>query len=410
MTILGYLALFGWVPAVLFIFMVLPQRVAAAIAVVGAWLMLPPFSLIIAGLPDYSKNTAATLGLLLATFLFSSDRLLTFRPRWFDLPMFLYCLCGIPSALLNGLGLYDGLSTVLNYTVMWGMPYLFGRLYFGSPQGLRTFAYAMVVGGLACVPFCLYEMRMSPMLRANIYGGQVGTVLIGTRLGGYRPLLFFSTGLELGLWMTAALLFGLVALALRRDQDDGIGVLRCRALADPAGHNTFLPVDRGACAISRWRSVALVIRPVSDAAVSAWPLNRGTCLRRGAHDQSVVRSTSRGRGRKPGGPGSGSVARVSLYVRKPADREGPPAAGLGVERLESQRGLVRPGQEGEARSDRRALDRRPRVRRVRWAGPALPVDDVAGSLVRLANSGTPLDTARCGGRVPRGGVPRPLHD
>ena len=92
MTIFAYLALLGWIPVVLIIFALLPSRCAATTAVIGAWLLLPPFGLAISGLPDYSKTTAATLGVLLGTLIFDPDRLLTFRPRWFDLPMLLWCL------------------------------------------------------------------------------------------------------------------------------------------------------------------------------------------------------------------------------------------------------------------------------------------------------------------------------
>ena len=205
MTILAYFVLLGWPPVVLAIFNLLPQRKAVAIAVIGAWVILPPYSIVIGELPDYSKNTAATVSVLLSTLIFCPNRLLNFRPRWFDLPMLLFCCCSIASSIQNGLGLYDGLSSSLEYTLLWGLPYLFGRLYFSSPQGMQLFATAMVIAGLACVPFCLFEMRMSPKLLYMFYGG---TIEFSMRLGGYRPKLFFATGLELGMWMTAASLAG----------------------------------------------------------------------------------------------------------------------------------------------------------------------------------------------------------
>jgi tetratricopeptide (TPR) repeat protein len=204
-TLFAYIALLGWIPGVIVLFALVPARKAAATALIGAWLLLPPFTLVISSLPDYSKNTAAAVGILLGTLIFGIDRLVRFRPRWFDLPMLLWCLCGIGSSLQNGLGLYDGLSDALTQTLTWGLPYLFGRLYFSDPEGMRYFATAMVVGGLLYVLPCLYEIRMSPQLLANIYGGGIWQ---GTRLGGFRPNVFFQTGLELGLWMTAASLAG----------------------------------------------------------------------------------------------------------------------------------------------------------------------------------------------------------
>ncbi len=204
MTPLAYIALIGWIPLVVILYALLPGRQAATVAVIGAWLILPPFTLPISGLPDYSKNTAATVGMMLGMFLFDPGRLLRFRPRWFDLPMLLWCLCGIASSLHNGLGLYDGLSDALKQTIAWGLPYLLGRLYFGDPEGLRSFAVGMVIGGLAYVPPCLFEIKMSPILLSLIYGGGRGAY--DYRLGGWRPHVFFATGLESGLWMSAAAL------------------------------------------------------------------------------------------------------------------------------------------------------------------------------------------------------------
>ena len=170
MTPLAYIALFGWIPLVVVLFSTLPGRQAATFAVVGAWLILPPYSLSVSGLPDYSKNLAASLGMLAGTLIFAPDRLLSFRPRWFDYPMLGYCLCGIVSSLQNELGIYDGLSDALSTSVSWGLPYLFGRLYLGDPEGLYFFAKGMVIGGLWYVLPCLYEVRMSPQLLGNFYG------------------------------------------------------------------------------------------------------------------------------------------------------------------------------------------------------------------------------------------------
>ena len=75
-------------------------------------------------------------------------------------------------ALYNGLGLYDGLSGMLGQILLWGLPYLVGRLYFSNLEGLRVFTVAMVIGGLLYVLPCHWEMRMSPHLLRPIYGRQ----------------------------------------------------------------------------------------------------------------------------------------------------------------------------------------------------------------------------------------------
>ena len=130
---------------------------------------------------------------------------MNFRPRWFDLPMLLWCFSGMFSSLATGLGPYDGLSEVLNQALMWGLPYLFGRIYFGDPDGLLYFARAIVIGGLSYVLPCIYEMRMSPQFLGKVYG--MGPIPV-QRMGGWRLNVFFATGLELGMWMTVVALTG----------------------------------------------------------------------------------------------------------------------------------------------------------------------------------------------------------
>jgi tetratricopeptide (TPR) repeat protein len=207
MTAAAAIALFGWIPITLVMYLLLPHRLAAAIAVIGAWLFLPPYVVPIAGLPDFSKNVAATMGMMLGTLIFASDRLSSFQPRWFDLLMVLWCLCGIPSSLLNDLGLYDGVADAMAQVITWGLPYLLGRLYFSTLEDLRFFAVAMVVGGICYMPFLLWEILTQPSLLHDIYG--IGSVKSEIRMGGQRPHVFFSRGLECGMWMTAAALAGL---------------------------------------------------------------------------------------------------------------------------------------------------------------------------------------------------------
>ena len=208
MTLFALIALFGWIPFVVVLFAIMPIRHAAAAAVVGAWLLLPPINLAIPGLPDFNKNSAAAIGVVLGTILFGSNLVLRLRLRWFDLPMLLWCCTVIGTSLQNGLGLYDGLSSSLGRVFLWGLPYLAGRLYFSNLEGLRVFTVAIIIGGLSYVLPCLWENRASPHLMKQIYGtvGHTGAWGGTVRLGGYRPSVFFPTGLECGMWMSAAAL------------------------------------------------------------------------------------------------------------------------------------------------------------------------------------------------------------
>jgi hypothetical protein len=194
------ITLLGWIPVSIILFVLLPPRRAVVTSIIGAWLLLPPASIPLSGLPDYDKMMAATVGILLGTLIFQPNRLLEFRPQWFDLPMLCWCVAPLISSLDNGLGLYDGLSGSLICIVRWALPYLIGRLYLGEPEGLRELAIGIICGGIAYVLPILLELRLSPISKSLVYGIHQWE---GTRYGAYRPFVFLTTGLELGMWMTA---------------------------------------------------------------------------------------------------------------------------------------------------------------------------------------------------------------
>lgn len=196
--------LIGWIPFCLILFAVIPRRQAVVIGIIGAWLFLPPTTISIAGLPDYGKGSAFSIGILLGTLMFMPDRVLQFRPHWLDLAMLCFCVCPFASSLANGLGVYDGFSGIIGHILTWGLAYLVGRIHFSDERGLRDLMVAIVVGGLIYVPFCIWEMRMSPMLLPRLYG--VSPHNVESRLGGWRPRVFLTSGLELGMWMSVTLL------------------------------------------------------------------------------------------------------------------------------------------------------------------------------------------------------------
>lgn len=204
-----YIALFGWIPAVLTLFRVLPSRRAVIVAFLAAWLFLPMAGLKLTdGMPPYDKMSATCVGVLLGMLAFDSRRLTTFRTRWIDLPMLIWCLCPLASSLANDLGLYDGTSSVFRQTVMWGLPYFIGRLYFTGTASLKDLAVGLFVGGLIYVPLCLFEVKMSPQLHNWVYGYHQHDFSQTMRMGGWRPTVFMQHGLAVGMWMCMTSLVG----------------------------------------------------------------------------------------------------------------------------------------------------------------------------------------------------------
>jgi hypothetical protein len=207
MTILVPITLFGWVPCVLLLFLWLPPRRAVIVAFMVGWLFLPAATFQLPGIPDYSKMAATCAGVLLAALVFDTERLLSFRPRWFDLPMIVWCLCPFGTNASENIDMWDSFSWTVNQVITWGMPYFIGRVYFTDAESIRELAIGLFISGLVYIPICLFEIRMSPQLGNWLYGFDAG--YSGTRLGGWRPTGLMASGLMLGMWMTAASLCGI---------------------------------------------------------------------------------------------------------------------------------------------------------------------------------------------------------
>lgn len=215
MPILVKVALFGWVPLVLVLFRYLPHHRALLVGVIAGTLFLPEVQMakVSAEAPDASEFVVLFLKLtkpntisasaLLAAFLFDRRRLFSFRPRWFDLPMAVWCVVPFFSDLGIGISAYGSLAAARDQTLSWGVPYLLGRVYFTDFRSFRDLAMGLVVGGLVYLPFALYEIRFSPQLHERLYGFFPGSKDEFDRMGGFRPIVFMSHGLAVGMWLVA---------------------------------------------------------------------------------------------------------------------------------------------------------------------------------------------------------------
>lgn len=210
MSILAYIAIYGWIPFVLYLFQRVPAQRAVVISFIGAWLFLPQAEIVLPGIPDLTKMSATCYGILLATIIFDVKRISSFKLSWIDIPVLVFCFCPVASSISNGLGPYDGFSASLAQIVTWGIPYFLGRIYLSNLQGARQLAIGIFVGGLAYIPFCLFEVRMSPQLHANLYGFRPHSDFAqNIRWGGFRPTVFMIHGLAVAAFMMAATLIGL---------------------------------------------------------------------------------------------------------------------------------------------------------------------------------------------------------
>jgi hypothetical protein len=114
----------------------------------------------------------------------------------------------------------------LAHNVEYLIPYLVGRAYFTDLAALRELADATLVAALVYVPFCLYEVRMSPNLHSTVYGFSQHSFGQTIRYGGYRPMVFLQHGLAVGMFLATAT----VLAAFVRGTDPAAGQWRDRAV------------------------------------------------------------------------------------------------------------------------------------------------------------------------------------
>jgi hypothetical protein len=119
------LMMFGWIPFVLQLFKRLRPHHAVIAGFLLAWMFLPQYDYELPALPNYSKISAASYGILLGSFLFNRQVFSRFRfhcPRPAGgavVPVLLHLL-----DLTNGLGVWDGLSAFLGKVTVVGHPVL----------------------------------------------------------------------------------------------------------------------------------------------------------------------------------------------------------------------------------------------------------------------------------------------
>ena len=179
-------------------------------SLLGGWLFLPSFAQPLGPPLLHTKPMFVPMVVLAVSLAFDLRRWTRFRPGLLDLPMAFVCLGPAATALANDMGGYEAGSAVFEAFAAWGAPYLLARLYLGRPEALRGLAMAIVVAALVYVPFCIWEIRMSPQLHQNLYGfSSYGMFVTVVRWGGFRPSVFMATGLAVGMFMACGALIAL---------------------------------------------------------------------------------------------------------------------------------------------------------------------------------------------------------
>ncbi|MFC5861912.1 hypothetical protein ACFPT7_06375 [Acidicapsa dinghuensis] len=216
-------ALIAWIPLCLIAYRLLPVRIAILINFIGGWAVLPvanyprtdalfPYWFTGSSLEsDYFITKATIIGFtaLLGLFIFDRPSLKRFRLTVWDLAMGMWLIAPFLSGIANPDSGAEAWVGECYQLLAWGSPYLIGRLYFTDTQSLRLVAKAFVIGGLAYIPFCIFEFIIGPHMYEWVYGYLPFQWNGAKRFIGFRPIVFLENGNQLGIWMATASLIAL---------------------------------------------------------------------------------------------------------------------------------------------------------------------------------------------------------
>lgn len=226
---LAWLALYSWPVVVIGVYSL--RRSVARPARTTAWMMILPVMFLPAGLKlpfaALDKHRIAVLSVTAALLLFHR-RELRIRDGWRRFPLLVlavFCLGALQTFGRNadplrfgilripGLGSRDLAWMIYDPFVEFILPFAIGQRVFKTERDVRDLLDVLSICVLIYAPFCLVEMRLSPQFSNWIYGYFPHSFAQMVRGEGYRPIVFMSHGLAVGMFLLAGLCAG---LTLRR--------------------------------------------------------------------------------------------------------------------------------------------------------------------------------------------------
>jgi len=232
---LGPLALLAWGVVCVALFARFRPHVAATVGILGGALLLPVgIGLDLPGVPALNKQTLPSIYCLIACALLAPRELRMPRPvgptEWLIAAVlasaFISSLTNsdpinVGRTHIPGSTLYDAFSSALRLSFELAFPFYLGRTLIRRREHVSFLLRAMVVAGLGMSLLALYEIRMSPRLHKDLYGFHQISFSMALRLGGYRPMVFSRSGLELAMLMLSMTLAA-VTLARARVRVRGL--------------------------------------------------------------------------------------------------------------------------------------------------------------------------------------------
>jgi hypothetical protein len=213
------LAVLGWPLVSAFLYNSLTASRATIWTILGGYLLLPSNAIIkFAMIPALDKNSIPSICAGIGCLVFSPKGHRATASKLLIFVTVLFLLSPLVTSALNsdliflgggqvlpGVGYYDAISTIL-YQSIFFLPFLLGWRYFRTAADTEAILRALIVAGLFYSLPMLFEIRMSPQLSIWIYGIFPSTFLTEARYGGFRPVVFLTTGLELSFFIMTTMI------------------------------------------------------------------------------------------------------------------------------------------------------------------------------------------------------------
>lgn len=210
-------ALIGWFPLTMGLFLLLRPHIAAAISLSYGVAFLPSLREIdLPVIPDLNQYTVPVIGCIVMVALRSPRRLMAARPGTGADLLVIGLMIGsfltnvtnmdpqiFGPTILPGMSLTDTVNDSLETLFRFGLPFLLGRALVRNEQEATDVLLVLATLTLLYLPFIFVEFWIGPFWHPFVYGSHpaIETFWHSVRMGGYRPNVFMNHGLTLSGFM-----------------------------------------------------------------------------------------------------------------------------------------------------------------------------------------------------------------
>ncbi len=180
-----------WIFVSIGLFAVMRPNRALVIACVVGWLLLPR------AYWNIDKVLAANFGMLVGALIFAPHKFIGYKFSIADLALVAFCGGTFVTSIVNGLGLYDGISSFARLFIRYGVPYFLGRAFLRTREDFYDAARIIVLGSAAYALLAVWEWRMSPNIHRHLYTYFQASFGQHLRWGFHRPIVCFPHALSL---------------------------------------------------------------------------------------------------------------------------------------------------------------------------------------------------------------------